>query len=76
MRVGKSPSAVLLATWYPYVGIGRKVWGESYSNLRAAILLGKPETTATISHGRSDAREVRVAPPFTSPLCCLSRLGG
>lgn len=49
---------------------------EPYSNLRAATILGKPETSAIISHGRSESRDVRTAPPFASPLCCLRRLGG
>lgn len=48
----------------------------TYSNCRAAILLGKPVTKQVISHGRSVSLDVRTAPPFDSPLCCLRRRGG
>lgn len=48
----------------------------THSNLSAASIPGNPETTATISHGLRLARDVRAAPPFTSPLCCFSRRGG
>lgn len=30
----------------------------------------------TISHGLAEPRDVRAAPPLTSPLCCFSRRGG
>ena len=49
---------------------------NTYSNCRAAILLGNPVTRQVISHGRNESREVLAAPPFVSPLCCLSRRAG
>lgn len=39
-------------------------------------MLGKPDTRTIISQGRNLALAVLEAPPFTSPLCCLSRRGG
>lgn len=36
---------------------------QAHSNWRAAILEGNPATIQAISHGRSDALEVRTAPP-------------
>ena len=50
--------------------------GKTHSNFSAAVMLGNPETRATISHGRRLWREVRAAPPRTRPLCWLSRRGG
>lgn len=49
---------------------------SSYSNFRAATMLGKPDTTPTISQGRSLFRAVRTAPPLALPLCWFSRRGG
>lgn len=48
----------------------------THSNFRAAIMLGNPDTKPTISHGRRLLREVRLAPPGVSPLCCFKRRGG
>ena len=48
----------------------------TYSNCKAAILLGKPVTKHVISHGRSESRDVLTAPPLDSPLCCLRRRTG
>lgn len=50
--------------------------GKAYSNFKAAVELAKPETKATISHGRREFRDVRTAPPLTTPLCWLRRRGG
>jgi hypothetical protein len=49
---------------------------NTYSNCKAAILLGKPVTKQVISQGRSESFEVRAAPPIASPLCCRSLLTG
>lgn len=50
--------------------------GWTHSNFSAAVALGKPDTSATISQGRRLPREVRAAPPGMRPLCWLSRRGG
>jgi hypothetical protein len=50
--------------------------GKTYSNLRAAVALGNPETKPIISQGLRFCREVRAAPPGMRPLCWLSRRGG
>jgi hypothetical protein len=52
----------------------RHVSGETHSNCRAAIGLGKPVTMHVISHGRILGLLVRAAPPFAMPLCCPSLL--
>jgi hypothetical protein len=49
---------------------------STYSNCKAAILLGNPVTRHVISHGLRLFLEVRTAPPVLSPLCCLSLLVG
>lgn len=48
----------------------------AYSNFRAPTMLGKPDTTPTISHGRRLSRDVRAAPPLALPLCWFRRRGG
>jgi hypothetical protein len=48
----------------------------TYSNCKAAILLGKPVTRRLISHGLSESRDVLTAPPLDSPLCCFRRRTG
>lgn len=55
---------------------GYLVVARTYSNFRAAIELGNPETIKIIFQGRRLSRDVRAAPPLVSPLCCLSLLGG
>jgi hypothetical protein len=48
----------------------------TYSNCKAAILLGKPVTSRLISHGLNESRDVLTAPPLDSPLCCFRRRTG
>ena len=48
----------------------------TYSNCKAAILLGKPVTRQLISQGLNESRDVLTAPPLDSPLCCLRRRTG
>jgi hypothetical protein len=48
----------------------------TYSNCKAAILLGKPVTRQLISQGLSESRDVLTAPPLDSPLCCFRRRTG
>lgn len=49
---------------------------DAYSNCSAAIRLVNPSTITTISQGRNFSLAVLWAPPFATPLCCASRLGG
>lgn len=79
MRIRQCPSAFVPVSVLDEEGNATMTvvdWDKTHSNFRAAIMLGKPETRAIISHGRRLALDVRTAPPLTWPLCCFNRLGG